>query len=368
MNISITAMMELLYPLLIGAGLFCSARLLSAGAKSLKVANYLLVLLLFCLLVPMWNVYVAQVLDSNSLELGWPFVHSYLLIAPLMYLYLNEIFNASPRRNQYWLHGIPLLIVVVAEWALKVEPIHVGGFSFFKCCILLWFVSTFIYLVVLIRKLLRARLEYQAFHSAAISAELKWSLALVIGLMLFAVFDMCMGAYILTNTPYPRILETAFIVARSIFIVGIILYTLFNRLNLKGVVELPSAPELTLRSNTGLRLSASAAKELQAELEKEMEASTLFASPDLNLSALAAHMGVSTHQLSEMFNIHMNTTFYRYVNEKRINHAKTLLIESPDKSIVDIAFMCGYGSKTTFYDNFKKMCSMTPKEFRAATP
>lgn len=366
MDLSFLAVMELFYPLLLGAGILSCIRLLLVGNKNIRIPNGLLVVLLFCLSVPMWNVYVAQVLGSNSLALRGPVVHSYWLVAPLMYLYLNEILSSEVNRRFYVLHSLPFLVVVVVQKMVHANVLSLDKLAFFKFCILVWSVVSLGYLVALVRVLVCARREYLAFYSSTLAKEFKWSLALVLGLMLFVVFDLLLGIYILADRPYPSQLETSFVVIRSLYVVGIISYTLYSRLDLKEVLELPIKPKEPSDASASLRLSESSAKALEAELEKAMEDEALFSSPDLNLSGLAEHMGVSTHQLSEVFNVHMSTSFYRYVNERRINHAKTLLKEAPDTPIVDIAFLCGYGSKTTFYDNFKKICSMTPKEFRAA--
>ena len=182
--------------------------------------------------------------------------------------------------------------------------------------------------------------------------------------MIFILLDACLAGYILLGTKFPHSLYTTFIITRSIFVVGIVTYTLHYKLVLKKPLGFFIGQPTKKTPVNQYRLTESAAASLISALENKMEEDALFSSPDLNLSELADHLDVTTHQLSEVFNAHMETTFYRYVNVKRINHAKKLLLEDSKKSILDIALMCGYGSKTTFYDNFKKVCNMTPKEYR----
>jgi AraC-like DNA-binding protein len=55
--------------------------------------------------------------------------------------------------------------------------------------------------------------------------------------------------------------------------------------------------------------------------------------------------------------------FSEFVNETRIMHARKLLAES-DKTIIEIAFECGYENTSYFNRQFKIYCDNTPTYFR----
>jgi len=55
--------------------------------------------------------------------------------------------------------------------------------------------------------------------------------------------------------------------------------------------------------------------------------------------------------------------FTEFVNETRIMHARKLLAES-DKTIIEIAFECGYENTSYFNRQFKMHCGITPTEFK----
>lgn len=55
--------------------------------------------------------------------------------------------------------------------------------------------------------------------------------------------------------------------------------------------------------------------------------------------------------------------FSEFVNETRIMHARKLIAET-DKSIIEIAFECGYENTSYFNRQFKQHCSITPTEFK----
>ncbi|TSA34963.1 MAG: AraC family transcriptional regulator [Porphyromonadaceae bacterium] len=55
--------------------------------------------------------------------------------------------------------------------------------------------------------------------------------------------------------------------------------------------------------------------------------------------------------------------FTGFVNETRIMHARKLLVET-DKSIIDVAFECGYENTSYFNRQFKLYCDISPTAFR----
>ena len=55
--------------------------------------------------------------------------------------------------------------------------------------------------------------------------------------------------------------------------------------------------------------------------------------------------------------------FSEFVNETRIVHAKKLLAET-DKSMIEIAFECGYENTSYFNRQFKVHCGNTPTAFK----
>ena len=55
--------------------------------------------------------------------------------------------------------------------------------------------------------------------------------------------------------------------------------------------------------------------------------------------------------------------FTEFVNETRIMHAGKLLAET-DKTIIEVAFECGYKNTSYFNRQFRIICKTTPSEFR----
>lgn len=86
-------------------------------------------------------------------------------------------------------------------------------------------------------------------------------------------------------------------------------------------------------------------------------------SDELNLEAVASMSGFSKFYFSRLFKQFTNVSFYKYVNQKRIEKAAEMLTE-PNISITNVALSCGFESLSSFIRMFKIVKGYTPTEFR----
>ncbi|OKH37377.1 AraC family transcriptional regulator [[Phormidium ambiguum] IAM M-71] len=84
---------------------------------------------------------------------------------------------------------------------------------------------------------------------------------------------------------------------------------------------------------------------------------------DITLADLAALLGMSQFHFSNQFKLAIGTTPYQYLLQQRIERAKQLLKKS-DRSITDIALMCGFNSHSHLSKQFRQLTGMTPKTYR----
>jgi two-component system, response regulator YesN len=84
----------------------------------------------------------------------------------------------------------------------------------------------------------------------------------------------------------------------------------------------------------------------------------------VSLDEAAESLGFSPSYFSRSFKEHMGCTFVTYVNEVRIQAAKSELI-STDKDIAEIADSVGFDSVSYFIRVFKRETDMTPGNYRS---
>ena len=85
--------------------------------------------------------------------------------------------------------------------------------------------------------------------------------------------------------------------------------------------------------------------------------------PKLDLLMVSSRLGFSRSYFSRFFHRTQGEGFSAYLQRRRIEQAKQLLLLSED-SIAEIAHHSGFSSEKYFFSVFKKMEGITPKQFR----
>ena len=84
---------------------------------------------------------------------------------------------------------------------------------------------------------------------------------------------------------------------------------------------------------------------------------------DLNLDKIAKLAGFSKYHFTRLFKQITTTTFYKYLNLKRIEHAQKLLA-NPGISVTEVVLNSGFSSLSAFIRMFKLINHCTPTEYR----
>lgn len=86
-------------------------------------------------------------------------------------------------------------------------------------------------------------------------------------------------------------------------------------------------------------------------------------SEPLNVKIIASAGGVSEGYAMSLFQKKLNKNITTYLNQLRLHHAKSALIDGNDK-ISNIAHDSGFGSLSRFYEVFLKETGLSPSEYR----
>jgi AraC-like DNA-binding protein len=106
-----------------------------------------------------------------------------------------------------------------------------------------------------------------------------------------------------------------------------------------------------------------------AEYEKVTEVirhDKIFANPDLTITDLAAQVKIPAKRLSKMINQCGKMNFNRFINELRVEEAKSLLVNPKNDhlTIEGIGNQAGFKSKTVFNTFFKSTVGITPSAYK----
>lgn len=83
---------------------------------------------------------------------------------------------------------------------------------------------------------------------------------------------------------------------------------------------------------------------------------------NISLEIVAKALGYNPNHCSKVFHDYINQDFRNYVNGVRIEAARRMMLEEPDKRVTDIALDCGFTSLNAFYRAYKRIFKKTPRQ------
>lgn len=83
----------------------------------------------------------------------------------------------------------------------------------------------------------------------------------------------------------------------------------------------------------------------------------------LSLDDIASHVYLSRSYLSSLFREETGQTLFSYINQVRVEKSKLFLMD-PSISLASVAAMCGFEDQSYFTKVFRKITSLSPKQYR----
>lgn len=100
------------------------------------------------------------------------------------------------------------------------------------------------------------------------------------------------------------------------------------------------------------------------DLQQHFQRRQAYLDPDLDLQRVAKECGYSRNQISYLLNQVLGQSFYRYVNQARLQHLLAALDQAvPPLRIDELAFAAGFNSLSAFYKCFREHTGLSPKAY-----
>jgi AraC-like DNA-binding protein/ketosteroid isomerase-like protein len=100
------------------------------------------------------------------------------------------------------------------------------------------------------------------------------------------------------------------------------------------------------------------------DLQQYFQRQQPYLDPELDLQRVAKACGYSRNQMSYLLNQVLGQSFYRYVNQARLQHVLAALENAaPPLRIDDLAFAAGFNSLSAFYSCFRQHTGLSPKAY-----
>lgn len=296
-------------------------------------------------------------LTRISQKLSW-------IYGPLLAIVVNRIFLKQINNRYVALHFVPFLFFFATEQWLNLQ-----WFAFWQYIALLYLQMTG-YLAYALKSAFTHRNQLAKLNQNYKSGGYYWAMHLSIGLAVIIALDfVIVGGFFwgfITSLTFTTILASAF----AIYINALALLFIYQpELSSTAIAE-PKTPDAVPEvpaAQRNIELSNEAAGELRQRLQQQTETHQPHLDPNISLGKLASLLDITSHQLSELLNIHMQMSFYDYLNNLRHEESIKLLQNTQQNySITDIAYRSGYNNRNSFYKVFKEKTGLTPTQFKSS--
>ncbi len=287
------------------------------------------------------------------------------LYGSLFYLYVRALTTARgfALRDVTHLAGFLLMCALTAPWFL-VGPEHASGnfaFWFTRRPPPTWwynallFIYSLSYVIAALVRVQRYRRRMRQRRSDADRMSLRWIDALAIG----QIVIWCIAtAQVLVRIPYVDYYLIYGAVAVWVCVVG------WFSLRQPPVVDQPSEPDQQAPTDEA-RDDDARFPSVEARLSQLMAEDALYREPALTIGQIAKRSGYPEYLVSAVINRRLGGNFWDYINRHRIEAARACLADrDDDRTILEIAYACGFTSKSTFNAAFKRQGGQTPSAYR----
>lgn len=211
------------------------------------------------------------------------------------------------------------------------------------------------------------RIHYFSDETRVHVRWLETFLWLVLGVLLFSLFTFYARKY---QFPY----FSGIYPSHFILVVLLIYWIAYKLIQGKTALQVQAVHETKIQdpdqNQKPVKYSKSALPDhaietISEQLQNLMCVEKPFLDPELNISELSERISLPKHQLSQVINSAFDCNFFEFVNQYRLQEFKQKSVDPANDymSLLGIALECGFNSKATFNQFFKKREGITPSEY-----
>lgn len=365
-------------------------RIISAGASLLLIflvisdliskVNRLAKIWLSVHISCIFLILIDEFFRHEEIYIMYPHFYGYFPIVVLLLipsLYLSTIYYIKPyykfKKSDIFHFSLLIFYLIVniqfyfASGDIKLQAFKAGSYGA-DIILLLFFVQAFLYGYIMLKKLRKHKATSVLYSAKEYDIQLDWLrdfIRIILILFLFWFIESFLDS---------EFLSFAF---DSVVLIGIFLAAYFSQKQ-QGVIpyvkkekeETIKFIEETIEEEENFIeqtvLTEDEKNTIINSLDKLMVNQKPYLDSELNISRLAGYLETQVYKLSYLLNTHYNKNFSSFINEYRVNEAKELLTnpEMDYYNIIQIGYEAGFGSKTVFNTNFKRLTNLSPTLYR----
>ncbi|MFS2316836.1 helix-turn-helix transcriptional regulator [Maricaulis sp. D1M11] len=271
-----------------------------------------------------------------------------LVYGPALYLFVRGLVYSDRRIR--WIdsvHAIPALII--ALWQPEPPIPYIFGLP-----------SLVIYTGLALRDLMRHRSHRQDWRADSDSINLNWVHTALAGFAGLAMLDILRELSGLSQSALPDDL------ALSAVIIGVIALLTGMTLAARAHTRQSGAlPDLVLRPAPPPATTTQQRPDPMFErIRTHIESTQAWREPRLSLADIAEATGISVRDVSRAINLSGSMSFSRFIHLYRIRALHALMADPAhhSRTVIDLAYSCGFNSKSAFNRIYRELTGLTPSE------
>lgn len=283
---------------------------------------------------------------------------SWFIWAPTFYFYIrSRLYNNFVPDRRLFIHALPALTVMIftllavlkgGNFNDRIARLGQISFYFSKVQILAYNLYT-LYIVY------RYERDIKLITSANEKNKLNWLLFITYGLALNSLLDFilyCIPEFTNAGLGY------------------IIFWIFLNFFFFKAILHPDQFLGIDEKKLLPVKLPEDKSKSHFTEIEEMINNKQLFLDPELNLHNMAQAVRLSDRVVSQVIKQNVDLNFSDYINKKRIDYAKQVLMTTSksEKNVLEVLYEAGFNSKSVFNTQFKKHAGISPTSFREMNP
>ncbi|WP_439128787.1 helix-turn-helix domain-containing protein [Polaribacter sp.] len=290
---------------------------------------------------------------------------------PVLYFYvLSVCYSNFKLKRKHLLHFIPFVIgnlVLVNRFYTK-DATYISNLwqdfnaiwelKFIHFSIHLQFV---VYIVLMFMVLNKYQAIYRQNFSDNASKTYEW-------LFQFTVVSAVVHSFVILKSILKYIdNDVSFPIAQivvSVIGLSVVVWLVFKALKHPDLFKSVDSETEIIEKNTPK--DSNIDKEKIENVISLMKTEKPYLNPSLSIRNLASELKMNSRELSVLINQHLNQHFFDFVNEYRIEEAKSILKNPAKKefTVLEVLYEVGFNSKSSFNTAFKKHTGTTPTQFR----
>ncbi len=298
------------------------------------------------------------------------------LFGPLLYFYTKSVLYKDFRLtwNHWWHAGLFLVIFLLFFFVYHVHPLDHKSFFLNKSRTyngseilignVVLIAQVGLYLFYSFKAIRQYKLAAESRFSNVNQNQISWLRFNLLGYSGIYFFILLYSAA--RFTIWEGVLTLTGAMTFSFFLLVFIMAVLYRALSQSDVFAELKESDSQMKKYAYSNLSDSEKQNHFRQLMDLMENQKPWLNPKLTIGELSTKMNISAKTLSQVINEITGSSFFDFVNRRRIAAAQYLLLNpSDDKmTISEIMYEVGFNSKSSFNSAFKKYTSLTPSEFK----